>query len=269
LKSPFGLWVSSVGDIFIADDDDELIRRVDRSTGIISTLFYTTGSELKSLQGIWGDSIGNLFIPDSGNHKIQILNIASKTLFTIAGTGTSSSTGDGGSPSLATFIWPTSIWGDSKGLFLFIADGDARRVRIIDKSLDIIYTIAGTGTASPSGPDGLAVSTNIDYPYSVWGNTAETIFITEYYGNKVRKLYPLPSFLASAVLSYMVATVTTTINTPVGVWQDSIGTLYIAENSRHRVLAVSSLGIISTVAGTGTKSSSATNPNGDNGPVSL
>jgi hypothetical protein len=56
---------------------------------------------------------------------------------------------------------------------------------------------------------------------------------------------------------------------PVGIWQDSVGTLFIAELYGHRVRAVSSSGIISTVAGTGTGSSSSTDPNGDNGPVRL
>jgi hypothetical protein len=54
------------------------------------------------------------------------------------------------------------------------------------------------------------------------------------------------------------------LNNPIGMWQDSVGTLFISENQGHKVRAVSSSGIISTVAGTGTPSFS-----GDNGPVRL
>jgi hypothetical protein len=58
-----------------------------------------------------------------------------------------------------------------------------------------------------------------------------------------------------------------TVNYPVGVWQNTVGTLFLVEQFGHRVRAVSSSGIISTIVGTGTKSSLSTDPNGDNGPV--
>jgi hypothetical protein len=248
-----------------------------------------------------------------------MLSLSTHTLSIIAGTGAISDTGDGGSPTSATFKFPYSIWGDSDGLFLFIADPNANKIRVIDKSLDIIYTAAGTGTGYPSGPDGLpATSTNIFSPYGVWGNTAGNIFIAEYFGYNARKLYlapptfapsifpsspsevpsvipsapsevpsAVPSVIASAVPpSYLVATVagdgswgssagdggqatSASIYGPIGVWQDSVGTLFIAEEYGNRVRAVLSSGIISTVAGNGTQSSSSTDPNGDNGPVRL
>jgi hypothetical protein len=59
------------------------------------------------------------------------------------------------------------------------------------------------------------------------------------------------------------------INNPVGIWQDSVGTLFIVEKNGNIVRAVSSSGIISTVAGTGIKSTSTTDLNGVNGPVGL
>jgi hypothetical protein len=59
------------------------------------------------------------------------------------------------------------------------------------------------------------------------------------------------------------------INQPLGVWQDSLGTLFISEYDGNRVRAVSSSGIISTVAGTETQSFYSSDPNGDNGPVGL
>jgi hypothetical protein len=263
-----------------------------RSTGIISTLSGTTGGVLNGPQGIWGDSIGNLFIADHYHCRIKMLSLSTQTLSTIAVTGAESDTGDGGSPTLATFKKTGGIWGDSDGLFLFITDHAANKIRVIDKSLNIIYTAAGTGTAS-SGVDGLpATSTNINYPYGIWGNTAGIIFIAERYGQMARKLwmlpsaFPIPSFIPSAVPPfYLVATVAGTgsasssgdggqatsasINNPSGIWQNSLGTLFIAEFYGHRVRAMSSSGIISTVAGTGGYPTSETALNGDNGPVRL
>jgi hypothetical protein len=196
------VWVSSDGNnVFISDYITSVVHQVVRSTGIISTLSGTTGGVLSGPEGIWGDSIGNLFIADTNHYQIKMLSLSIQTLSTIAGTGAFSDSGDGGSPTSATFYYPYSIWGDSDGLVLFIADPVASKIRIIDKSLNIIYTAAGTGTGYPSGPDGLpATSTNIDWPYGVWGNTAGYIFITEN-GNKARKLYlapySLPTFAPS------------------------------------------------------------------------
>jgi hypothetical protein len=60
-----------------------------------------------------------------------------------------------------------------------------------------------------------------------------------------------------------------TIHGPTGLWQDSVGTLFIVEEQGHKIRAISPYGNISTLAGTGTQSSSPTDPNGDNGPVRL
>jgi hypothetical protein len=159
------VWVSSDGNNVFISDYAFVVRQVVRSTGIISNL---TGGVLNFPNGIWGDSIGNLFIADTYHYQIKMLSLSTQTLSTIAGTGVNTDTGDGGSPTSATFKYPTSIWADRDGLFLFISDPFAHKIRIIDKSLNIIYTAAGTGTAS-SGPDGLsATSTNLYSPIGVW-----------------------------------------------------------------------------------------------------
>jgi hypothetical protein len=191
-----------------------------RSDGTISTLTGTTGGVLSDPWGIWGDSIGNLFIADTNYRKVMMLSLSNQTLSTIAGTGAKTDTGDGGSPISAAFLFPTSIWGDSEGLFLLIADYLANRIRIIDKSLDniVIYTAAGTGTGSPSGStDGIrAISTNILKPYGVWGNTAGNIFLTEYGGKKARKLYlPSPSTVPSIIPSVVPSAAPSTIRSAV------------------------------------------------------
>jgi hypothetical protein len=245
----------------------------------ISTLTGTTGGVLSAPRGIWGDSVGNLFIADSdGHHQIKQLSLSNQNLTTIAGTGGYSSTGEGVSPTSATFMYISSIWGDSNGQFLLIAEYTANKIRIIDKSLNLIYTAAGTG-ASSSGRDRLpATSTDIYEPYGVWGNTAGNIFISELKGTKARQLI-LPSISSFSALppSYLVTVAgdgtgstsgdggtatSAAINGPIAVWQDTMGTLFILEHYGNRVRAVLSSGIISTIAGTGAYSFS-----GDNGPV--
>jgi hypothetical protein len=77
-------------------------------------------------------------------------------------------------------------------MYLFIADPYASKIRIIDRTLNLIFTAAGNGSFF-SGVDGqLASSTPVNGPFTVWGNTAGTIFLTEFLGNKVRTIQPTP-----------------------------------------------------------------------------
>jgi hypothetical protein len=142
LQNPIGLWVSSDGkNVFISDNRAHVVRQVIRSSGIISTITGTTGGVLYYPNEIWGDSIANLFI--SNSYQVKMLSLSSNILTAIAGIDRISfDSGDGGSPTSATFFGPSSIWGDSNGLFLFISDMQANKIRIIDKSLNIIYTVA-------------------------------------------------------------------------------------------------------------------------------
>jgi hypothetical protein len=259
------VWVGTSGEyIFISDQNAGVVRQVIRSTGIISTLSGTTGGVLSKPMGIWGDSIGNLFVADS--NSIKIIFLPTQSLSKIAGVGTQGDTGDGGNPTAATFSLATSIWGDSNGLYLFISDFNANKIRVIDRSLNLIFTAVLPATSSA-----------IYQPNGVWGNSAGTIFFTEYNGNQARKLYSAPLYWISTVTGTGVKTSTgdgglatlATTNLPVGVWQNSAGTIYIVEDVGSRVRSISPSGIISTICGTGSLSTYSTAANGDYGPVRL
>ena len=102
--------------------------------------------------------LGNIYIADSGNNRIRKVTISSGIITTIAGTGTSSYSGDGGAATSATMNFPSSAAVDSSGN-VYIADHYNNRVRKVAVSTGIITTYAGNGgTGSFSGDGGQATA---------------------------------------------------------------------------------------------------------------
>ena len=108
--------------------------------------------------------IGNVYFTDSSNHRIRKVTVSTGTITTIAGTGVSSFTGDGGAASSATLYTPIGVALDSSGN-VYVGDSYNQRIRKITASTGVISTIAGTGTASYS--DGPGTTAAFQYPYGV------------------------------------------------------------------------------------------------------
>jgi uncharacterized protein (TIGR03437 family) len=150
--APFNVALNSGGDIFIADSQDNLIRKVTASSGVISTVAGYVGftgysgdggsatmATLMNPEGVAVDGSGNIFIADTGNSAIREVS-TSGTISTIAGTGgTAGSTGDGGAATSATLTEPSSLALGSGGL-IYISDASTTgyqdgRIRLLSPPL--------------------------------------------------------------------------------------------------------------------------------------
>jgi hypothetical protein len=133
LNWPSGFFMDSEGNLFIADEYNHRIRRVDGRTSIITTVVGTgekgfsgddgeaTQAMLNSPTSVFVDSEGNLFIADSANNRVRRVDGQTGVITTVAGTGEPGFSGDGGEATQARFNWPGGTFVDSKGN-LFIAD---------------------------------------------------------------------------------------------------------------------------------------------------
>ena len=158
LSSPFGVAADSRGNVFIADQGNHRVRRVDPA-GTITTVAGTGEggyggdggpayqAQLSSPFGVAADSRGNVFIADEGNHRVRRVDSAG-TITTVAGTGEAGYGGDGGPAYQAQLSSPRGVAADSRGN-VYIADAGNHRVRRVDPT-GTITNFAGSDVLPPS-----------------------------------------------------------------------------------------------------------------------
>jgi uncharacterized protein (TIGR03437 family) len=173
--APSGVAIDSSGNLYIADNGNARIRRVDATTGIITTVAGTgVGETFSGLTGVASQiSIG---IPTSiaiaPNGEIYwttvgwVLKMNSAGILSVAaGNGGCGYSGDGGSALLATLCSPVSIAFDGDGN-LFVSDYSCGCIRRVDAATGLIQTVAGTGTSGVSN-DGIPATQSALTPAAV------------------------------------------------------------------------------------------------------
>jgi uncharacterized protein (TIGR03437 family) len=199
LTNPGAVATDSMGNVFIADSSNNVVRKVN-SGGIISevaggapTVGYAgdggpaIGAGMFLPYGVAEDSAGNIYIADVGDHRIRKVNSAG-IISTFAGTGVSGYSGDGG-PAISAKIGPVAHMGiaaDSAGNVYFTDEGN-NRVRMVNTA-GIISTVAGNGLASFSGDGGPATAAGISNPVDLALDSAGNLYIVDYGNNRIRKV---------------------------------------------------------------------------------
>jgi uncharacterized protein (TIGR03437 family) len=265
LLFPWGVAADSAGNVYIADEGNNRIRKV--SGGVIATVAGSgsygfsgdngpaTSAQLDLPRGVAVDSAGNLYIADYGNNRIR--KVSSGVITTVAGGG--SSLGDNGPATSAQLNSPSGVAVDSAGN-LYIADSGNQRIRKV--SSGVIATVAGGG--SSLGDNGPATSAQLNAPQGVAVDSDGNLYIADSLNYRIRKV-------SNGVITTVAGNGTAgfsgdngpaasaQLGGPSGVAVDSAGNLYIADNNRIRKV---SGGVITTVAGSATYGFS-----GDNGPA--
>ena len=165
LNQPFGVGVDSVGNLYIADSYNNVIRKVAFGTGIISTVAgngtagykgdgeLATGAELNQPVSVAADSAGNLYIGDYGNNVIRKVAASTGIISTVAGTGMPFDAGDGGPATKASMHGPEGVVVDSAGN-LYIVDSVDNLVRKVNVSLAALNFVSTTPIGSIDTTDG-------------------------------------------------------------------------------------------------------------------
>jgi sugar lactone lactonase YvrE len=270
IRNPHDLWVVASGDIYIADTDNNCIRKVDAGTGIITTVAgggsppdglgdggLATQAKLNKPRGLFVDPDGNIYIADDGHHRIRKVDAGTEIITTVAGNGDGGYLGDGVAATSTRLNHPYGIYLDPAG-DIFIADKDNKRVRKVDAVSGIITTVAGNGSGTYLG-DGLpATSNGLNKPCRVYVDVYDNLFITDTDNNCVRKVDASGTMTTVAgngdegYLEDGVPATTTRLDHPRGVDVDAYGNLFIADTDNKRIRRVDEgTGIITTVVGNG------------------
>ncbi|RAU81966.1 NHL domain-containing protein [Pontibacter arcticus] len=224
-----------------------------------------TGAAISPPYGVAVDASGNIYFAEYQAHKIRKIS-TDGIISTIAGTGVNGSTGDGGQAVNAQISGPIGITLDNSGNIYF-AEYQSNKIRKISTS-GIITTVAGNGTAGFSGDGGPATSASLYYPWSVAVDAAGNLLITYYQNNRIRKVATNGIISTFAGNGTAVSggdggpATSASFRNPTGISIGKSGAIYISEFGGHRIRKISTNGVISTVAGTGTAGFS-----GDGGPA--
>jgi len=167
LNYPLGVAVDSAGNLYIADQGNNRIRKV--SNGVITTVAGNgttvgslgdngpaTSAQLYFPDSVAVDSAGNLYIADAGNNRIR--KVSNGVITTVAGNGMFGYSGDNGPAASAWLCWPQGVAVDSAGN-VYIADQGNNCIRILTPTgSSCTYSVAPASLQAPAAGGNLTVS---------------------------------------------------------------------------------------------------------------
>ena len=229
LSNPRSTATDAAGDVFVADSGNNRVRVIAATTGslfgisVVAGDIYTvagngtagssgdgglaTAANLNAPHGVAVDASGDLLIADSGSNRIRVVAATSGThygiamaagdIYTIAGTGSASYSGNAGPGTSAALNYPTGIAVDGQG-DVVIADYGNDRVRVLAETTGTswgtamtagdIYVVAGSGTYGYSGDKGKGTSAALANPNGVAVDKSGNLIIADYDNSRVRML---------------------------------------------------------------------------------
>lgn len=201
LAYPAGLAFDRSGNLYIADSENNRIRRVKAATGVIET-FAGSGNwgfagdggpamqaDLSQPLALALDGDGNLLVADSFNDRVRKIDLESLVITTITGNGTETSTGDGGPATLAAVSLPVALAVNPAG-DLFVAEQEGNRIRRIDHATGVITTVAGTGEFGFAGDGGPATAARLYRPRGLAFDPSGGLFISDSENFRIRRVSP-------------------------------------------------------------------------------
>lgn len=272
LNEPKAVALDRAGNLYIADAENNVVRKVFADTGTIVTVAGTVRTELEAGHSVPADpgpsqSAEEDLLSDPPEHKpdryVQLSDLSGTVRFVTGKLdhGQVQVLGDGGPAIQASLNIPSGIAVATDGT-LYIADTRHHRVRRVDAISGIITTVAGTGKASCSGDGGPAVQAALNEPHAVaLDDTRGWLYIADQSNHRVRRVD-----LATGTVSTVAGTgeaaydgdgmpaTQASVAGPSGLAVAADGTLYIADTFNGRIRAIDpESGIIRTVAGDGSQ----------------
>jgi len=256
--SPAGLAIDSASNLYVADQQNDMIRRI-TAGGVVTTLAGTArqaghadGSAdtlFSAPAGVAIDAAGDLYVADHDNNAVR--KIISGVVTTLAGTANRRGSADG-QGAMAFFDQPEGVAVDGAGI-IYVADQSNDAIR------KIVSGVVGTFTGLPGVPDdedGTGQSAFFGDPAGLAIDSAGNLYAADRSGNTLRKVTP------AAVVTTLAGAADAPGNAngvgpsarfaaPAGVALDGAGNLYVADTTNHAIRKVTPGGAVTTLASAG------------------
>lgn len=256
-NNPHGIASDKLGNIYVADRYNNLIRKITTS-GVVSTLAGTgaVGStdgagNVATFNEPWGitcDTLGNIFIADTKNYKIRKID-ASGNVTTVAGTGIFGTTN--GANNVSKFGFSSGIAVTNDGNTIYVSDYNTHVIRKIFNGQ--VTTFAGTIYIA-GALDGLGLAATFNHPYGIELDNNGNIIVGDEWNNIIRKITPagmVSTFAGQGIIgSINGAALTSQFNYPWDIAVDSMNNIYVLDGFNFTVRKIANNGAVSTYVGT-------------------
>lgn len=243
---PTGIAADGAGSLFVADQHNHRIRKINIATQEVTTLAGSstagfvdavgTAAQFLFPKGVVVDSSGNVFVSDEGNHSIRKISSPDQSVSTVAGTGDAGFV-DGG-VGVSQLRSPGALACNDAGE-LFVADTGNHAIRVISSS-GLVSTLSGTGTAGDHDGQGETATFSSPTGITLLG---EGLVITDRDNHLIRHVSAdgQTSTIAGSgdeghfdsPVGFLYPATTATFNLPSGIASDASGSLWLTEEGNH------------------------------------
>ena len=258
------------GTLSVADTKNELIRRI-ANTGVVTTIAGTAGARgttdatgvdarFAAPAGIARDASGTLFVADSLSHTLRKIS-SSGAVTTLAGSAGVAGSADGTGAS-ARFNYPSGVAADTAGN-IYVADSGNNTVRKITAT-GVVTTLAGTAGTRGS-LDGTGSAARFNNPTGLALGSSGELYLADTDNSTIRKITPAGVVTTLAGLPTIAGLMDGTgsyawFDQPEGLTVNLDGNIYVADTGNAMIRKVTTAGVVTTLALTGTPPAIITQP---------